>query len=616
MLPQGSNTLLNTYLMAQADKAYAERAVALTKAFSSKKELKKYQEDFFFGAEPYVGKSEAKKIGVIKFDSYKIEKLIIDSRVTANLYLPNKKGRHPAILFLCGHEIQGKSAESYQRSAILLAQNGFVVLVPDPIGQGELIQLLDSVGKPKTPRATTEHTLMNQNDLLLGKAVAYEQFFYNCFALNYLTSRPEVDEDKIGCAGNSGGGTQVTYLSADKRIKAIACCSYFTKRERMLHTIGPDDGCQYLAGEIKDHIEIADYYIKQAPRPTLILAGTKDFIDYRGVEEAFAELKQAYTLLGKPNDAQLFVVEDGHGISKPKREAMVRFFKTYFMKDSSLVVEPEIAVLTDEELRCAESGQIFLFQKKQDYRIFGVAESVPMILVGTKSSLKPLKRKEELQAKIKELLALPNESSKIAINETEKVTTENALVKKWIITREGQPDMPALLFVPEEINPQAAVYILLNDSGMTATLQNEKLNELLAQGSVVLLADPRGIGETKDVPEKNNKKFYNEDYRNAALSIMLDKPLLGQRVVDVFSMLDAIETQPELKGKQIICLSEGNIGVVALHARYLDSRLTEVRTDNSLESWMDMLADPTVKNRMSLVVPKALLYYDIPDLRK
>jgi hypothetical protein len=37
---------------------------------------------------------------------------------------------------------------------------------------------------------------------------------------------------------------------------------------------GPDDGCQYLANELREELEIADYYIMQAPRPTLILAGT------------------------------------------------------------------------------------------------------------------------------------------------------------------------------------------------------------------------------------------------------------------------------------------------------------------------------------------------------
>ncbi len=613
VLPQGSDALLNSYLMAQADKAYVERLVRLNKALSSKKELKKYQKNISFGAFSYEGNSKARTVGVINFDSYKIEKLIIDSRITANLYLPKKKGRHSAILLLCGHEIQGKSAESYQKTASLLAQNDFVVLVPDPIGQGELIQLLDSTGKPLTPRATTEHTLLNQGAVLVDYNVALDQFYHNSITLSYLASRPEVDDKRIGCVGNSGGGTQATYLSAfEDRIKAVACCSFFTKRERMLHTIGPDDGCQILADEIKSHYEIVDFYIKQAPHPTLILAGTKDFIDYQGVQEAFAELKQAYTLLGKPDNAQLFVVEDGHGISKPKREATVRFFKTYFMKDSSVVIEPELTVLSDSILRCTKSGQLYVSQKSNPFQ----KKTLKYAVKKQKQRKSKTDKSKGLESDIRNLLSIPSELPAISVRETEHIKLKEATLNKLIISRKGEPDMPALLFLPEKINPQAAVYILLNDSGMAASLQTNKINELIEQGSVVMLVDPRGIGETKDVPEKNNKKFYSEDYRNAALSVMLGKPLLGQRVIDIFSMIDALTAQPELKNKKIICLSEGNIGVAAIHACYLDARIVEVRTNNCIESWMDMLLEPTAKNRMSLVVPKALIYYDIPDIKK
>jgi len=83
--------------------------------------------------------------GIIEHDTYKIEKLIFESRpeflVTANLYIP--KGREfplPGVVGTCGHSANGKAAEAYQGFAQGLARQGYVVLLYDPIGQGERLQ--------------------------------------------------------------------------------------------------------------------------------------------------------------------------------------------------------------------------------------------------------------------------------------------------------------------------------------------------------------------------------------------------------------------------------------------------------------------------------------------
>ncbi len=617
VLPTGSDTLLNKYLTGIMHDFYARRKSRLDSAMQSMKELKRYQKAILkSGSAQYYRKQKSKVeiTDIIEQNSYRIEKIILGKTIPLNLYLPKTRGTHPAVLFLCGHEITGKSAESYQKTAILLAQNGFVVMVPDPISQGELIQLLDPNGKSLTRSATTEHTLINmQSTLCLGSFWGVE-FYFNTLCLNYLCSRREVDDERIGCVGNSGGGTQLTYLSAlDDRIKAVACCSFFTKRERMLVNVGVDDGCQYFPKEIKYGYEIADYYIKQAPRPTLILAGRKDFIDYQGVEEAFAELKQVYTLKGKSNDVQLVAVDDGHGISKPKREAAVQFFKTYLMNDDSSITEGDLTVLPDSVLRCTATGQILISNPKT-YSTQKQILKKAVYLTETRN-FDP-KKKEKNSQKINELLAISPNLPSISMETVGQFETSNAIVKKIIVSRKGEPDMPLLLLTPKEgIMPEARVYVLLNDSGMVKDVTGERAEKLIGERNIVVLADPRGIGETKDIAEKNNKKFYSDDYRNAALSLMLGKPLLGQRVIDIFSVLDFIQLQPELSGKKISCLTTGNIGVAALHAKYLDSRISSMETRNCLSSWMDIILEPTGKNRMSLIVPGVLRYYDISSLK-
>lgn len=80
---------------------------------------------------------------------YRIENVLFESlpnhHVAANYYVPNGEGPFPAALIFCGHEMTSKATESYQRTAILFAKNGFAALVVDPISQGEMVQFTDKL---------------------------------------------------------------------------------------------------------------------------------------------------------------------------------------------------------------------------------------------------------------------------------------------------------------------------------------------------------------------------------------------------------------------------------------------------------------------------------------
>jgi cephalosporin-C deacetylase-like acetyl esterase len=80
-------------------------------------------------------------------EGYAIELITFESRqnfhVTTNCYVPNGDGPHPGILFLCGHAEPPKADLLNQKACIELALHGFIVLIVDPIGQGERKQYRD-----------------------------------------------------------------------------------------------------------------------------------------------------------------------------------------------------------------------------------------------------------------------------------------------------------------------------------------------------------------------------------------------------------------------------------------------------------------------------------------
>ncbi|MFH1717258.1 MAG: acetylxylan esterase, partial [Planctomycetota bacterium] len=202
--------------------------------------------------------------GVVQREGYRVEKVIFESLprhyVTALLFLPSGQESnppYPGVLVPCGHSSNGKAHDAYQTMGALLALTGMAALVFDPIDQGERSQLLSALPRLAGTRA---HTMLGVSSILLGRNTASFEIWDGMRAIDYLQSRPEVDPARIGCTGNSGGGTQTSYLMAlDERIVAAAPSCYITGFERLLDTIGPQDAEQNIYGQIAFGRDHADY---------------------------------------------------------------------------------------------------------------------------------------------------------------------------------------------------------------------------------------------------------------------------------------------------------------------------------------------------------------------
>ncbi|MFO7906181.1 MAG: acetylxylan esterase, partial [Pirellulaceae bacterium] len=252
--------MLHAYLM---DKVYeaVDRREAEYESVETPEEIEAYQErmrQFFIeqlGGFPDRTPLNARVVGRRQRDGYRIEKVIFESQprhfVTAILYLPDGEPPYPGVLVPCGHSANGKARDLYQRAPILIAKNGMAALCYDPLDQGERHQLLDADGEPIITRATQGHNLAGVGAILLGRNTATYRTWDGMRALDYLAGREEVDPNRIGCTGISGGGTMTSYLMAlDDRIKAAAPGCYLTSFQRLLETIGPQDTVQILTDAI------------------------------------------------------------------------------------------------------------------------------------------------------------------------------------------------------------------------------------------------------------------------------------------------------------------------------------------------------------------------------
>jgi len=366
--------LLEVYLKRQFYQHLDQRLASYEKLKSRADCLawQKQRRDFFIrqlGGFPERAPLNAKIVGRLKGKGYHVEKVIFESRpnhrVTANLYLPQTEPPYPAVLVPCGHSHNGKAAGGYQRISIVLAKHGMAALCYDPIGQGERYQMLDfendhehfsSVSYPlKVPHprvqflCTTEHTTMGLGCILLGSNIAQYRVWDGMRSIDYLESRDDIIADKIGCTGNSGGGTLTAYLMAlDDRIVAAAPACYLTTFRRLIDTRGAQDAEQNIFGQIAFGMDEPDYVIMRAPKPTLICASTRDVtFDIDGTWDLFRQAKRFYSRLGFPERVELNEADVPHGFYLHHREAVARWMHRWLLGKDKVIQEADPLALPE-----------------------------------------------------------------------------------------------------------------------------------------------------------------------------------------------------------------------------------------------------------------------------
>jgi len=273
--------------------------------------------------------------GVIQKEGYRVEKLIYESLpgyfVTSALFIPdNLEGKAPAILNPIGHSPLSFRRDVYQHTIINLVQKGFIVFAYDPIGQGERLQYYDiELGKSRFP-PNHEHSYPGALCFISGYSPAKHFTWDGIRGIDVLLSRPEVDPDRLGITGISGGGTSTTFITTfDDRIRAAAPECFITNYNYLFRSEGPQDSEQNLFGLISKGLDHPDFIELWAPKPTLIMSTTRDFFSIQGARETFQEARMAYAALGAEGNLQMTEDDFGHGFTRKNREAMYAFFQKH-----------------------------------------------------------------------------------------------------------------------------------------------------------------------------------------------------------------------------------------------------------------------------------------------
>ncbi len=206
-----------------------------------------------------------------------------------------------------------------------LAREGFVVLVHDVFLWGSrrfpVDTMLEMMGG-KTTDLLRDHQLtttisdeierynvtahfhehwVSKYCNILGTSMAGVVSFEDRVALNYLLSRPDVDPQRVGCIGLSGGGNRAALLSAThESIRAAVIVGLMTTYQALLDHNMSHTWMLFPFGWAR-HGDWPDIAACRAPLPLLVQYDLQDHLfTEQGMRDAHARLKDHYARVGKP----------------------------------------------------------------------------------------------------------------------------------------------------------------------------------------------------------------------------------------------------------------------------------------------------------------------------
>lgn len=291
----------------------------------------------------------AKVTGTVENGEVTIENLHFQSKpglyVTGNLYRPKKvEGKLPTILYVCGHSGKGRDGNktAFQDHGMWFASNGYVCLVIDTLQLGEV--------------AGKHHGTYNLSRFWwqsLGYTPAGVECWNGVRAIDYLITRKDVDPERIGITGISGGGAATIWIAAaDERVKVAVPVSGMSDLESYVtnKVINGHCDCMFLINTYQ--WEWTTIAAMIGPRPMLFANSDKDSIfPMDGNRRIIKRLRDCYKLLGSPDLVEEYVSVGGHDYRPDLRVAIFKFINRHLKKDNGVVKDADFKLLPGKELR-------------------------------------------------------------------------------------------------------------------------------------------------------------------------------------------------------------------------------------------------------------------------
>lgn len=523
-----------------------------------------------------VGLEDLEKRGPVRWvskgstdrDTYRIEKGLFESypgmMVPALIYVPKKvNGAAPAMVTIPGHVYcEGKTHESVQARCVNLARRGIIAMTYDYIDTGE---------RNTGANACASMPYGGGNDHGL-KGFSYTsgtptglEILDGIRAVDYLYTRPDVDRNRLGFTGESGGSNSTYWVSAlDERIKlAVPVCSvttfdYWIRNDRNW------DWHQRPAG-VRSFAEISTLLALIAPRPLLVIGSLRgtdaDEFPFDQTEEAVRVARRAYELKGAAKNIEIRESSTSHGYQQDKREHMYAFVEKHFLhRDTTASAELAFVREPQHDLECGLPAG-----NKTAADVYAEWLRTP-----TPAPPFPTDRRnaesiqDRFRQRVREVLGIGAEAPKPRLSVQAASSRGDVIVRQMILETEPGIRVPVV-----EIRPRKSSAGLVIVPGKS-TVPVESVRSLVEAGLTVALLDPRCTGEA----ESGGRRSDNWSW-------FVGRPWTGMWSFDIVAAAAALSG--EHPGVKVGLLGLGQFAKAALFAAALSPRIAAcaVRLQNT-----------------------------------
>lgn len=574
-----------------------------------------------FGGFPARTPLNARVTGSVDREGYKIEKILLESQpghfVTGHLFLPQApafKPPFPAVLICCGHSGNGKASKDYQRGAVLAAQAGLAALIYDPIDQGERLQL---PGK-KPPHNVHGHNITGVSAMLLGWNTARFRIWDGMRVLDYLQERPEIDKQRLGVMGNSGGGTLSSYIMAlDDRIGAGAPSCYISTLRDVCDRCGPQDAEQNFFGQLAFGMNHAGYLLARAPMPVCMNCAHGDFFPFAGSEKSYAVARAVFERFGWGERVAMLDVPGPHGWKEGNRVGSVQWMRRW-LRDETAALPLDLPALrascASYDAKSADCGlqepDAWVTSTGQVRDLPGARSVYDIMrdeLAAIEKQRAPLVGDARVR-KVRELAGIrPLAELNATRTETGRQAGEGFTTVRQHFALPGRLTWPAVTLLPEKVS--GAPVLVLAEGGRTQAV--ETVTSYLASGHPVMATDLTAVGEISACKHR----FYGSKYTDEGIGVMLyllGESLVGRRAEEIIVCARAHAAAHG--GAPVILHARGGLAVAAAHAFAAEPTLfAKLELADAPLAWAEVIRRADRFN-FALCVQNALRFYDWTDL--
>ena len=539
---------------------------------------------------------KARVFGRIEREGYAVEKVFFESLpgffVCGNLYRPLDEGPFPALACPHGHWGRGRLEDTELGSiagrCINFARQGMVAFSYDMVGYNDSDQFV-------------HREIGGWREALWGIGALSLQLWNSIRVVDFLASLEDVDAERMGCTGASGGGTQTFLLMAvDERIKAAAPVNMVSAFMQ--------GGCRCEnQGHLRLDINNVEIASCMAPRPLLLVSCTGDWTA-NTPEVEFPAVRAIYSLYGAQNKVSEVQIDAPHNYNQPSREAVYAFFRRHLFGGKGRVAEQPFTVEEDEDLL------VFSGRKKPAHALDaqGVFDAViarsEKQLAARLASVRIRRFQWETGPALASLLGV-DAAPQVAVESLGFRREEGYVAEDLVLGRVGYGErVCATFFLPR--GPQGKVSAtLIADARWDGDEPGVLAQGLLQAGGAVLVVAPFLTDGTEREGHDEMDPLYHT-YNQATMACRVQDILTGLAYLD-----------QHLRVGKCHLVGQGEAGIWCLFARALASGVGSTVVDwngrdlGDDEAWSGALFAPgiralgDVRTALALCAPGRLLVH-------